>query len=82
MARPRAEDRPSKERLQAREWLADRLADGYAHPAGELIAAAKAYGINDRTLRRASNDLGVVRERVYDDGEGRTHLVEWTWRLP
>ena len=59
----------------ASDWLADELADGAWHMAGEVKASAKAGGIAERTLHRARVHLGVEDRR-----EGFPAVSEW--RLP
>jgi hypothetical protein len=63
--------RPVAERSGAMVWLTDRLARGPT-PAGDLKADAVEAGISERTLRRAADDIGVVRTT----GRGST------WALP
>ena len=62
--------RPEK-RSKAEEFLLRYLRLG-PQPAAELKEDGKQYGIAERTLRRASNDLGIVKTR----GPGST------WELP
>ncbi len=58
----------------AREWLADALADG-PRPAKELLADAEKDGHTTGTLRRAKTDLGVRAVKGgFDTG--------WQWVLP
>ena len=62
LAIPGGEDRT--ERDAAREWLLEYLAEqGGESKAGDVIKAAKADGIAERTLRRATKRAGVTIER-------------------
>lgn len=64
-----ADDTP---RDEAERWLRGKLADG-AEKAANILKAAKADGISERTLRRAKKTLFVASDRV---GGG------WLWSLP
>ncbi len=59
---------------EAVDWLCSYLADG-EKPACEVIAAAKADGISQRTLERAKPQAGVVARR-----EGFASCSRWMWR--
>lgn len=59
---------------EAKEFLREFLADG-AHERREVVAAAKAADISERTLTRAKGALGVRSERPGGKGP-------WFWRLP
>ncbi len=67
------EDR--SERLEAMDWLRERLADG-AVSRKQIMTDAKAAGHADRTLRRAKDALGVVVKHDVGFQSG------WLWRLP
>lgn len=54
--------------------LANLLRDG-ACDAAEILAIAEGDNINERTMQRAAESLGVVREKTGFDGG-------WTWALP
>lgn len=54
--------------------LADLLKDG-ACDAAEILIAAEGDNLNERTMQRAAESLGVVREKTGFDGG-------WTWALP
>jgi AAA domain len=69
--------RPSKELEIAKDFLKGMLADG-RQPAKELQQEAGEAGISLATLRRAANDLGVMRER---EG-GIAANGKWFWQLP
>ncbi len=60
-----------QQRLAALQWLEDYL-QGDEAPAATLLAAAKAVGISEKTLRRARTllDIRVVK-----------HHGAWYWRL-
>jgi hypothetical protein len=59
---------------EATDWLSDALANGPKN-ANELYPTARKDGIVDRTLRRASTRLGVVRAKAGFGGG-------WEWSLP
>ena len=59
---------------EAAEWLDGHLADG-GKAAREVIEAAKADGISQRTLERAKTQAQVVACR-----EGSAHGGRWVWR--
>lgn len=62
------------ERIEAMDWLKDRLASGTT-PAREIQADAKAAGIVLITLKRAKKALGVISQKgAFNQG--------WSWRLP
>jgi hypothetical protein len=64
------------ERDDAADWLREELAAGPV-AAVDLLRAARAVGIAERTLRRAKARLGVGSAR---EGFGRSSVVRW--RLP
>lgn len=68
-----AEDRPLAD--EAQDWLRDALGNGQPRLAKELFKAADADGIPRRTLQRAADVLGVLKERR-GFGEGSN------WSLP
>lgn len=58
----------------AKQWLAKLLADGEVE-AAKVKAEAKAAGLAWRTVQRAADILGVIREKnAFNSG--------WQWRLP
>lgn len=61
-------------RSEATAWLGDLLAEGPVK-ATEVQSAAKQAGIAERTLRRASQDLGVRKSKAGMGGG-------WVWSLP
>ena len=65
------------ERQDADAFLRDLLADGEPIPAGDVLKAARANGISDRTLKRAKSRLGVSSRR---SGFGTSG--QWHWWLP
>jgi AAA domain len=67
-------------RERAKTYLVMRLGDG-PKEAGPLIQGAALLGISERTLRAAKQELGIERDRVSLEGEGRGEGF-WTWRLP
>jgi putative DNA primase/helicase len=70
--------RPDK-RAAAAEWLTTHLANAYASgqtkKAGDVLEDGKQYGLATKTIRRAADDMGVVRT---PPGGGRN----CTWQLP
>jgi hypothetical protein len=58
---------------EAEEWLEEILAE--PTPAGEVSRMAANAGISPKTLRRASESLGIVKEKTGMKGG-------WTWSLP
>jgi hypothetical protein len=73
-ARPRPPRPPSPERVAARKWLEEALADG-PWPARIVIQQGEARGFLPRTLRRAFHELGgqPVKRGLWEG---------WTWSLP
>lgn len=70
----RSDDERSDREIAA-EWLADELADGAWHKAGEIKASAKAADIAVRTLQRAHKLLGVeVRRTGFPGPVSEWHL--------
>jgi hypothetical protein len=74
-----APKRPHKEteKDRAEEWLKAHMEPGRWYKAADLEDEAKQDGISDAALRRARNDLGIVKPhclRKTKDG--------WEWRLP
>ena len=67
--------KPAKARQLAINFLKIGLADEPV-PASEVEVEAKKLGIKERTLRRAADDLGVVKEHVGSPGG------HWQWSLP
>lgn len=68
--------RPPDKRAAAAEWLTNYLLmAGNAVKAGKVMEDAIASGMTNKTLRRASEDMGVVKE---PPGGGRN----CTWDLP
>ncbi len=61
-------------RNAAADWLRDLLASGEA-AAAKIKAEAADAGLNYRTVQRAADSLGVVREKNRFSGG-------WQWRLP
>lgn len=62
-------------RDEAKQFLADILANGPVLKT-EIVEAAEAHGISERTLFRAKKDLGIVVEK------DRKKDGKWYWRLP
>jgi hypothetical protein len=73
--RPERADLPGV--VRATLWLIDALAEGPRH-AAELLAAAKADGINERTLNSAKKSLKVPSKFTNIPGERRA----WLWCPP
>lgn len=69
-----ANGRPPEKRAAASEWLTTRLMDGPAL-ASLIIEDAKQVGMTGKTLRRAADDMEIVRN---PPGGGRN----CTWDLP
>ena len=47
--------------------------------AGDAIdKACEKIGCSERTVRKAADSVGVLKERVYIDGK----MSHWTWELP
>lgn len=68
--------RPPDRRRAAAEWLSKLLFDkGKPVKAGAVFEDAKQYGLSAKTVRRAADDMGVVRK---PPGGGRN----CTWELP
>lgn len=70
---PEAVDEKS-ERLEAMDWLRERLSEGSVSPR-EIKADANSAGIAWRTVRRAKDSLGVTSEKEGFKGG-------WRWQLP
>ncbi len=67
---------------KAGEWLKGQLADGQPHPAGELLAKAKAAGIAPRTLQEARRRIGATTTKHYaKNGAGIQKLRVHLWQL-
>ena len=60
------------QRNAASQWLKDYLKDG-PQAAADLIRIAEAAGINEKTLRRAKEHLGILVRKEEN---------HWYWRLP
>lgn len=68
--------RPPDKRAAAAEWLTTYLADeGGPVNSGKVQEDAKQYGMSTKTLRRAAEDMGIVK---HPPGGGRN----CTWDLP
>jgi hypothetical protein len=66
--------RPATARAEATEWLSQYLADAKGPVlASKIVEDAKHANMNDRTLRRAAKDMGIVKT-----GGGSTTM----WDLP
>jgi putative DNA primase/helicase len=61
-------------RKAAEDWLRKLLAGGEV-PAAKVKEEAKAAGMNFRTVQRAADELGVIREKNTFNGG-------WQWRFP
>jgi hypothetical protein len=61
-------------RKAAEDWLRQLLAAGEV-PAAKVKAEAVAAGMNYRTVQRAADALGIIREKNSFDGG-------WQWRFP
>jgi hypothetical protein len=68
--------RPPDKRSQAAQWLTEYLLNsGQPVQAGKILEDAKHYGMTQKTLRRAADDMEIVRNPA---GGGRN----CTWDLP
>jgi hypothetical protein len=66
---------------KAEEWLKGQLADGQPHPAGALLAQAKAAGIAPRTLQEARRRIGATTTKHYaKNGAGIQKLRAHLWQ--
>jgi putative DNA primase/helicase len=63
----------------AKKFLQEVLADGEM-PARDVLAEAKECGINEKTLRRAAEALGIDVARIGEPG--KRGGGKWVWRLP
>jgi putative DNA primase/helicase len=61
-------------RDEAKSFLLNLLEDG-SMPSKDVFVNARGAGVAEKTLRRASQDLGVVKEKTGMDGG-------WLWKLP
>jgi hypothetical protein len=67
--------RPPDKRAAAAEWLTTYLADaGKPVKASTITEDAKQYGMSQKTLRRAADDMGIVKS-----AKGGPNV---TWDLP
>jgi len=74
-----APERPRKEtrRDKAEEWLLQNMTPGKWYKAAELRDEAEQGGFSETALRRARNELGIVKpDHVRKTADG------WEWRLP
>jgi hypothetical protein len=72
----RTTGRPNDKRAAAAEWLTTYLADaGGPTKSSTIHEDAKQYGMSQKTLRRAADDMGIVKN---PPGGGRS----CTWDLP
>jgi hypothetical protein len=69
----RAEKNKAKSKAEAESFLRDRMQPGQTYAASDLQSEAAGAGINERTLRRAGDDIGVKKSK---DGFGGK--VRWT----
>ena len=77
LAAPVPEERTARD--DAKTFLEDILVDGEL-PAKEVLAEARECGIAEKTLRRASGDIGVDIAHVGE--RGQKGGGKWVWRLP
>jgi hypothetical protein len=62
--------------------LKEQLADGAPHSASQLLEAASALGIAERTLRRAKQSIGATSDRLYAiNAAGVRQLAAHVWQL-
>jgi hypothetical protein len=75
--KPPAKPQKETEKDRAEAWIKAHLLAGEWYKAGDLIDEAGQDGISETALKRARNDLGIVKPnylRKTKDG--------WEWRLP
>lgn len=72
--------RPRKETQKgdAGTWLRNRMKPGKVYQADELELEAEQAGHATRTLRRAAEELKIVKKQKREKGK----IVGWEWRLP
>jgi putative DNA primase/helicase len=58
-----AEKSKAKARGEAEDFLRAQMEPGKSYPASDIMKAAQAAGISERTLRRAREDLGVKKSK-------------------
>jgi putative DNA primase/helicase len=58
-----AEKSKAKARGEAEDFLCVKMEPGKSYPASDIMKAAQAAGISERTLRRAREDLGVKKSK-------------------
>jgi putative DNA primase/helicase len=63
---------------RAKDFLRETLRDGPL-PAKEIGSRAKSMGISTATLRRASEEMGIISSR---ESEGNGGDGKWLWKLP
>jgi hypothetical protein len=77
--------RPPEGRLHVRDqasaWLLAELAQG-PRPASEILAAAAAAGIPDRTLRRAKDQLRIGSRKAHSKDRSGWYWFDWDAKWP
>ena len=69
------ETKPTRTRDDVMDWLADRLASGPVL-AEVMLDEVEGRGFNERTVKRAKRELGIVSRKMLHAGEKR-----WFWLL-
>lgn len=65
-------------REQAEDALRLLLANGPMNAGDAIESACEKIGCSERTVRKAADAVGVLKERIYIDGK----VSHWTWELP
>ena len=74
---PPPADKDAKD--EAKEFLLEVLADGHMS-SKQIFDQARQEGISDKTLQRASKELGVHKAQLHV--QGKRGADEWYWNLP
>jgi RecA-family ATPase len=66
------------ERDRAVEWLRELLSAGQSMSSNEILKLAEEQGINEHTLKKAREKIGIKCFPAFDDDGNKS----WHWRLP
>jgi len=66
------------ERDRAVEWLKELLSGGQSMSSNEILKLAEEQGINEHTLKKAREKIGIKCFPAFDDDGNKS----WHWRLP